>query len=466
MQPFALIVDDDPSIRKILTRELRSKGFETSEETSGEDGLRAAHQRRPRLVMLDIHMEGMSGIETLKRLSAELPGVPVVIMTGEGSIELAIEAFKSGAVDFVTKPFDRGKLHSAIGACLRTEEATPSLFEPVIIGQSPALLAALDLARKFARPEISILLDGETGTGKELFARTIHAASKRCDGPFVAVDCSNLASTLIESELFGHEKNAFTGAASRRIGRFEQAQGGTLFLDEVGNLPLEVQSKLLRVLQQRTIERVGSNETIELDIRLISATNVNLQARVAEGRLKQDLYYRLFDAVISPPPLRERRDDIPLLARHFINIYAPRFGLGVQDIDDGALAALAAHPFPGNVRQLESVMKAAVINAGQSPVLRREHLPLAVIDGAPPGAAGPASQSQPASDNNRLHIEIEINDNDLDLKAIGEAAEERAQMLAIQRVLAQGKRSLAELARVLKVDVKTLKDKLDKYKLR
>jgi len=330
------------------------------------------------------------------------------------------------------------------------------------VGSSPPYLRALQLAQRFAPLDISILLLGETGTGKELFARAIHAASRRSHRAFVPVDCSTLTETLIESELFGHEKGSFTGATGSRIGRFELAQGGTLFLDEIGNLPIGIQAKLLRALQSRQLERVGGREPIRLDARLVAATNVDLEEAIAAGRFRQDLYFRLQEMTIGLPPLRARPGDVTRLAEHFTGVYARRFDLAVRGISPAALDLLEAYPWPGNARELENAIKSAVILA--SDVILPEHLPPVVT-----GQDRRKSAAAPdAGDGDRLQFEFELGlrgGGPIDLKALGARAAEQAERSLIQTLIRQGSRSSAHLAKLLSVDPKTLRLKLRRYGL-
>jgi transcriptional regulator with GAF, ATPase, and Fis domain len=361
--------------------------------------------------------------------------------------------------------------------------------QPVLVGSSPPYLRALHLAQRFAPLDISMLLLGETGTGKELFARAIHAASRRSHRSFVPVDCSTLTETLIESELFGHEKGSFTGAIGSRIGRFELAQGGTLFLDEIGNLPLGIQAKLLRVLQSRQLERVGGREPIRLDVRLVAATNVDLEDAIAAGRFRQDLYFRLQEMTINLPPLRERPGDISRLAEHFAGVYARRFDLPVRGISCGALDLLEAYSWPGNARELENAMKSAVILASE--IILPEHLPPAIMARdrrspmtvrqalhlglrtpalglRSPDAATPEPAEAAAPGGDRVHFEFELGlrgGGPIDLKALGARAAEQAERSLIQTLIRQGSRSSAHLAKRLSVDPKTLRLKLRRYGL-
>jgi DNA-binding NtrC family response regulator len=458
--PTVLVVDDDPMVRRMLARILGARGYTVEAVDSGEGALAAVRTRRPDLVLSDVHMNGLSGLEIVERLTQREPGLPVVIMTGEGGVETAVAAFKRGAVDFVTKPFDEARLLSALDAALAPRPSGKTPVERLLVGQSPAFLAAIDLSRRFGRPDINVLLQGETGTGKELFARAIHAASKRSKGPFVPVDCSVLTETLIESELFGYEKGAFTGATATRMGHFERADGGTLFLDEIGNLTPSTQAKLLRVLQERTIERVGGRETLRLDIRVISASNVALPDAVRDGQFRADLYYRLAEAIICPPPLRERGDDLKLLAAHFVERYAAQFDAPARGISPRALESLSRHRWPGNVRELENAIKSAVVLAKEE--IGPEHLPKSISPGAEP--EGCASS---AAGGDRIHLEIEValDSGAVDLKAVGSVAAEKAERAVLERLVAQGRYSQTELARLLNVDPKTLRAKLRKFGL-
>ncbi len=478
--PHVLIVDDEPMICRVLERRMRTSGYSAESVSSGEAALTLAGSKRPDLVLLDVDLGGrMDGLETLGRLLHQSPGLPVVIITGNDSVDVAVSAFKLGAQDFVSKPFEDNKLTAAVSAILAPRDERPSTAMPVMVGDSPAFQEALNLALRFARPEINVLLEGETGTGKELFARAIHVSSKRKAGPFVPVDCSILSESLIESELFGHEKGSFTGAASTRIGHFERANGGTLFLDEVGNLPLPFQAKLLRVLQQRTIERVGGRETIQLDVRVVSATNVPLREAVARGTFRSDLYYRLGEVTICPPTLAARTGDVERLAKHFARRYATRFGLGERTVSAQTIELLSRYAWPGNVRELENVMKAAVVLAEDE--VRPEHMPLHLRELAkatrpavapePPAPPPPPSEPPPEKPQGegegkvKLHIELSADLDNVDLKALGAEAAERAEKALLTALVKRGGLNQGELARKLNVDPKTLRTKLRKYGL-
>jgi DNA-binding NtrC family response regulator len=453
-----LAVDDDVTVLRALDRLLRARGHAVTMVDSGEAALATVGTARPDLILLDVQMPGIDGLETLERLGARTPPVPVIIMTALNDVDTAVRAFKVGAIDFVVKPFDEAKLLAAIDAVGELRREPVAARAPLLIGESSRFREVMDLARRFARPDINVLLCGETGTGKELFARTIHETSKRRGGPFVPVDCSMLAESLIESELFGHEKGSFTGAVSTRIGLFERANGGTLFLDEVGNLSLGVQAKLLRALQERTIERVGGREARPLDIRVVSAANVDLLEAAQRGTFRLDLYYRLAEATLTPPPLRERRGDVRLLAEHFVALYAARYELPVRGISEEAMALLEAHGWPGNVRELENVIKHATALAAD--VVRPDHLPASLHHQTPGSASVSAS-------GDRVSVELEIgaDPDSLDLKQLANVATEKAERAILERIVRERRYSQAQLAKLMNVDPKTLRAKLRKYGL-
>jgi len=476
-----LAVDDDITILRALERRLIRLEHDVRTVDSGEAALATVGEFGPDVILLDVEMRGISGLETLTRLGREAPGVPVVIMTGRDDVETAVHAFKRGAVDFVRKPFVEGTLEAALRAIAEAQSAPTSRQPSSMVGESPRFREAFDLARRFARPDINVLLEGETGTGKELFARTLHDHSKRKSGPFVPVDCSALAEGIIESALFGHEKGAFTGATTSRTGLFERANGGTIFLDELGNLSLNVQAKLLRVLQERTIERVGGQGLKSLDVRVISATNVDLREAAKRGTFRSDLYYRLADFVISPPPLRERRGDVKLLASCFLERYAARFGAPAKRIAPDALARLEAYAWPGNVRELESVIKVAVALADDS--IEVENLPVGIqrsvaasspddgpaisVREAPLSEDEPGARSALGVVGGRCHVDLsfDIGEDPPDLKALTQEASDKVERAVLEIMIRQGRYNLTRLAAVLDLDQKTLRKKLRKHGL-
>jgi DNA-binding NtrC family response regulator len=366
-----LIVDDEPANIDLLEQELADAGYRTLAAASGEAALQLSSREKVDLVLLDVMMEGIDGYETCRRLKAAeaTRATPVIFLTALSESFEKVRGFGAGAVDYVTKPFDREELLARIRTHLslrRQVEARPAAAarEASMVGESPALARVRQQIAQVGPTDSSVLLLGETGTGKELVARAIHAASSRSARPLVSVNCAALPRELVESELFGHEKGAFTGAAAQRRGRFELAEGGTLFLDEVGELPSEAQAKLLRALQEREFERVGGTRTIRADARLIAATNRDLQSRVSAGSFRADLYYRLNVFPIELPPLRERREDIPPLVQHLAERAARRLGRELEAVAPSFIERAKAHDWPGNVRELENVIERALIMSG------------------------------------------------------------------------------------------------------
>ncbi len=380
-----LVVDDDINIRKMVEINLKKdKIYEILTTSNGEACLKIMQETIPDLVLLDIQMPGIDGIETLRRIKAENPKIPVVMMSAHGTIETAVKSMQLGAFDFITKPFSGDRLRLTVKNAiensslkqevdrLRQELQERYQFKN-IIGESGPMQEVFKAIKKVTDSNVTVLLQGESGTGKELIARAIHFESeKRRNKPFVAVNCSALPESLLESELFGHEKGAFTGAAGRRIGKFEQANGGTIFLDEIGEMSPSTQVKILRVLQEREFERVGGNELIHVNVRIISATNKDLEEAIKKGEFREDLYYRLSVFPIVIPPLRERKEDIPLLAQFFLKKYSDREEKNVQEVSPDALELLMAYNWPGNVRELENAIERAVILASGEQILPKD----------------------------------------------------------------------------------------------
>jgi DNA-binding NtrC family response regulator len=374
MSARILVVEDRDALRRLMQRALEQEGYQVATAENAQGGRAAAGQPFD-LAITDLMLPDGSGLDVLAAFREKNPAVPVVVLTGFGSVQTAVQAMKLGAADFLEKPLDLDQLSYLVRRF--TGEPRQWGFDlpggPSIVGQHPRLRAALRLLEKVAPTESTVLLTGESGTGKELFARGIHLLSKRKGGAFVAVNCAAIPEALIENELFGHEKGAFTGASSRQIGRFEQAKGGTLFLDEIGELPLEVQGKVLRALEERTFERVGSGQVQHADVRFVAATNRPLKEMVAQGRFRQDLFYRLEVFPLELPALRERASDIPELAQHLLRRIAEKMALPCPEIEPEALAWLTAQPWPGNVRQLSNCLERALILASGG-VLRLEDL--------------------------------------------------------------------------------------------
>ncbi len=366
-QRRVLIVEDRESLRRMMERALGEEGYAVETAGRGEEAITALAQRPFDLVLTDLMLPGVSGLEVVRAARAARPPVPAAVLTAYGTVRTAVEAMKLGAVDFLEKPVELDALARLVAGAIGDAGAAVESFAAPgvapIVGRHPRLRAALRLLERVAAAESTVLLLGESGTGKELFARSLHALSRRAAGPFVAVNCAAIPETLIENELFGHEKGAFTGADRSQPGRFEAAAGGTLLLDEIGELPLQVQGKVLRVLEERTFERVGGGPTRRADVRLVAATNRDLRAMVEEGRFRADLFFRLDVFPIELPPLRERPSDIPLLARHLLAAAAARNRRPAPDFSDDALELLAEQDWPGNVRELGNVIERASILA-------------------------------------------------------------------------------------------------------
>ena len=361
--PRLLLVDDDTSLLRLLTLRLEANGYEVATATSGEGALEAMAEARPELVITDLRMEGMDGMALFRLLRERHPGLPVLILTAHGSIPEAVEATREGVFGFLGKPFDADELLTEIQRALSLGgERRPEAAEwcSRIRTRSPAMQAVLDRAGQVAATEAGIFIRGASGTGKELLARAIHDASPRSQGPFVAVNTAAMPEGLLESELFGHRKGAFTGAERDHTGLFREADGGTLFLDEVGDMPPGLQVKLLRVLQERRVRPVGGTQDIPVDVRIIAATHRDLEAAVAAGDFREDLFYRLNVVSLTLPPLSERREDIPLLAETFLEELAARYGRELTGFAPEALATLSEAPWPGNVRQLYNVVEQVV----------------------------------------------------------------------------------------------------------
>lgn len=362
-----LVVDDDISHCTTLQALLRGWGYQVSSACNGLEALEQVRQRVFDLILCDIRMARMDGIETLKEIKAYNPAIPVLIMTAFSSVETAVEAIKAGALDYLTKPLDFDRLQHTIALALAHVRPPSRCDQPAsaapgtMVGHSPAMQTLLSDIAMVAPSDATVLIYGESGTGKELVARALHHSSGRKDKPLVTLNCAALNESLLESELFGHEKGAFTGADKRREGRFVEAQGGTLFLDEIGDISPLMQVRLLRAIQEREVQRVGGNQTLSVDVRLIAATHRNLDKEVSAGRFRQDLYYRLNVVTIETPPLRQRREDIPLLAQHFLQRYAARNRKQVQGFTPQGMDALIHYHWPGNIRELENAIERAVV---------------------------------------------------------------------------------------------------------
>lgn len=442
-----LIIDDERNIREGLGAALELDGYDVRLAENGEQGLEFIQKGDIDLVITDLRMPGISGEQVIAKVKGESPGVPVIVLTGHGSIDSAVDAMRNGAYDFLTKPLNIDRLSLIVKralagreleirhSTLREELETKVSFES-IIGKSAEMQRIFQIVRKAAASKASVLITGESGTGKELIANALHNLSARKDKPFIKVHCAALSETLLESELFGHEKGAFTGAVSRKRGRFELANNGTIFLDEIGEIDQNVQIKILRVLQDKRFERVGGEETLEVDVRVIAATNRDLEKEIAQQRFREDLFYRLNVVNIQVPPLRERKDDIPLMVAAFLEEFSAENGKKITGIDSRARSAIYKYDWPGNVRQLRNCIESAVVMCSTSEIK---------LEDLPPTISG-------AVENNVVAIPTGV--------TLAEA-----EKILIQRSLADNNGNKSKTADALGIGRKTLHRKLEEYDL-
>ena len=443
-----LLVDDDTGHRTMLRTLLSSWGAKVDEAEDGGRAIALCREKPYDLILMDVLMPEVDGIAALQAIKSYNPSIPILIMTAFSNVESAVEAIKSGAYDYLTKPLDFDVLKLTIGraldhATLRHEnkalkEQLGTFDSGGIIGSSPAMRSLMEMLAMVAPSDATVLVCGESGTGKELIARAIHANSGRNQGPFVAVNCAALSDNLLESELFGHEKGAFTGADRRRDGHFAHADTGTLFLDEIGEISPAMQVKLLRVIQEREFQRVGGDQSVRVDVRLVAATNRNLEKEVEEGRFRQDLYFRLNVVTLDMPPLRSRVEDIPLLAQHFLERYSAKNNKHIKGFTPSAMDCLLKHPWPGNVRELENVVERAVVLLVGDYVSEREL---------------PASVASAPADEGRAGVRL-----------AGLSLDEVEKQAVLQTLEACGGNK-SEAARRLGVTRKTLHAKLARYGL-
>ena len=437
-----LVVDDEPMVCLALTNWLEEENYFAQAVEDGPQAIGAVREENWDIVLLDLRMPGMDGMEVLKQVKEIAPQTVVIMMTAYASIPGAVQAMQEGAYDYIVKPLDVDQLtlmlqriveHQQLiteNILLRKRLTEQYEFED-IIGRSEAMQEVFEMIKAVTDTNATVLITGETGTGKELVARAIHSNSSQRYGPFVATSCGALPETLLESELFGYEKGAFTGADRTKKGRFELAHGGTLFLDEVGDISIKTQIKLLRVLQEKSFSRLGGTEPIKVDVRLVSATNRDLVAAIEDGSFRSDLYYRLNVVTIQLPPLRERKDDVPLLAAHFINKYNVEFNKKFDRVNRKAMDFLMDYHWPGNVRELENVIERAIVIA-QGPEVKIDHLPFCNVE------ATPTEDLQSLQEVERLHIEKMLQRNDW---------------------------NIAKTARLLNIDRSTLHKKIKKFAL-
>jgi DNA-binding NtrC family response regulator len=434
-----LIAEDEPLLAVSMADALRSEGWNVDVAADGRKALSLFEQHLHEVVVTDLVMPVMDGIELLRRIKSLQGETTVILITAHGSVEKAVEAMRQGAGDFITKPFSIAHLLmrlESVCSVRRLREENVQLLQHLegrysfsnIIGKSKAMQEVFSIIREVADSDVSVLIQGESGTGKELVASAIHFNSRRRNKPYIRVSCASLPESLVESELFGYEKGAFTGASQRRIGRFEAASGGTLFLDEIGDLPLSVQVKLLRVLQERQVERLGSNRSIDVDVRIVSASLRPLAEEITERSFREDLFFRINTVALHLPPLRERREDIPLLAKSFLRDFSQERGKDVEDFTDEALEALDAHDWPGNVRELGNVVERAVVFC-RGPRIGAEHLPVELRE----ATGRPAPSPQEAVPLRRAVERAEIEAIRAALAATGGQRQDAAELLGISR---------------------------------
>jgi nitrogen regulation protein NR(I) len=462
-----LVADDEPNLRRVLSAQLHRDGYEVIAVEDGQAALEAIAMHHVDVVITDLRMPRVDGMELLKQVTASHPDVPVIMITAHGTVDTAVEALKLGAFDYITKPFEQSELRNVVGKAARSRELSQrdlgaETSEPGryrLIGQSAPMSEVYQVIEKVADTPSTVLITGESGTGKELIARALHENSSRANKPFIRVNCAAIPRDLIESELFGYEKGAFTGAVTSKPGRFELAHDGTLFLDEIGEIPVNMQVKLLRAIQEQEFERVGGIKTIEVDVRLVAATNRDLQEEIRQGRFREDLYYRLNVVQVRLPPLRERTSDIPLLVDHFIRHFRGKLKKDVRGVTDAAMERLLSHPWPGNIRELENVIERCTlfcdeerIDVGDLPPEMRVMSPTPAPsspDARAPSDAPEAMDRPPPG-----------------LKEAVREATSRIEREIIVRALKQTGGNVTHTARLLKISRKSLQTKMKELGLR
>jgi DNA-binding NtrC family response regulator len=450
--PNILVVDDKDAMRNMLSETLREEGYRVDSADDGQKALDLVRNKSYDLVLTDLKMPSIDGLEVLSKIKEIDEEAPVIVMTAFGTIEDAVNAMKKGAYDFITKPFDTEHLCVLVNRALENrrlvaentllrEELLTGSGLANIIGKNEKMIELGGLIQKVAKSDASVLLQGESGTGKELFARAIHTLSNRSSGPYIAINCAAIPRELLENELFGSEKGAFTGAHARKMGKFEIANNGTVFLDEIGDMDISLQAKLLRVLQLKNFERLGGTKTVDVDVRVIAATNMDLNELIAQKRFREDLYYRLSVFPLMIPPLRDRRDDVAALADCFVDRYCREMKKPTKSLAREALTLLEKYHWPGNVRELENTIERAVILA-EGKKIGPEHLAIRL----------------------QRTDEIQLREG-AGLKEIGAMAQMRAEKATILRVLKQVRGNKRKCAQILKIDYTTLFDKIKKYGL-
>ena len=471
--PTLLVVDDEPSVLHVFSEVYKREAVEVLTASSGGEALEIVSQGAPDAVILDILLPDRSGLDVFCQIHQIDSRIPVILITGGGTSETAIDAMRLGAFDYLLKPLDFAQVRKLVAraftiarlshdpVALGPEAGEVAPTEDALVGNCPAMQAVYKAIGRVARQTVTVLIRGESGTGKELVARAIYQYSNRSDGPFMVVNCAAIPDTLLESELFGHEKGSFTGADRLRIGKFEQCSGGTLFLDEIGDMPLSLQSKILRVLQDQRFERVGGNETIRTDVRIIAATNRDLERMVAESLFRPDLYYRLNVYTITLPPLRQRQEDLPLLVDHFLARSNQELGKQVRNVDPGAIKMLKRFSWPGNVRELQSVLKQAALQT-TGPVLLPDFLPDTIhVEEVPPAEPGLASPSEITNWEQFVEERFHAETGDLYDDAVA-----LAERQVITRVLRRTGGNQLQAAQILGITRTTLRTKMRQLGIR
>ena len=454
-----LVIDDDPGIREYLHTVASRQGYDVFSAADGEGALENLSESRPDIVTLDAVLPGMDGLETLRRLKEALPHVPVIMLSGHGQARMIVDAMRLGASDFLRKPFEVEELELAFSKALETHALKEEVVHLrgrvrseadglLLGGDSPKMKEVRETIEQVADTDITVLIRGESGTGKELVARALYQLSSRSERPFVKVNCAALPSELLESELFGFEKGAFTGAQKRKLGKFEYANRGTIFLDEISEMAPGLQAKLLQVLQDGEFSRLGGESDVKVDTRIIAATNRNLEEAVRSGEFREDLYYRLNVVMVPLPPLRDRIDAVPLLTEHFISMYGEQYGKEVRPLSPETMNVMMAYSWPGNVRELENMIKRMVVLGSEQTVLKE-------IQRQDSAVAVARAPEEPSLDLGSLGADMSGSEG-FDLKAISKRAARVAEKKVIERVLAQTRWNRKEAAQRLQISYKAL----------
>jgi len=484
-----LVADDEPNLRRVLSAMLRRDGHEVIQATDGAEAVELITTGGSELdvVITDLRMPSVDGMGVLRHAAKTFPQVPVIMITAYGSVGQAVEAIKAGAFDYIEKPFEQDQIRVIVDKAVKQSVANraaprPNFYVPGddargrfgLVGDSAELNAIFEIIDKVADTPTTVLITGESGTGKELVAKALHEQSSRKGGPFIKINCAAIPKTLMESELFGYDKGAFTGATSSKPGRFELADGGTLFLDEIGEIPVEMQVKLLRAIQESEFERVGGIKTIKVDVRLITATNRDLEHEIQRGNFREDLYYRLNVVPLLIPPLRKRTGDIPLLVRHIMKKFNDRLKKSVNGMSDEALAALEAHGWPGNIRELENVLERTILFCKGDRIeladlpedLSGGRAAFPGIVGAPGSAAPSAPTAVPAPGPDEPDDDDDELGGDASLKDIVRAETSRVERELIAKALAETGGNVTQAAKLLKISRKSLQMKMKELGLR